>query len=307
MALAVRGVAEADHVRPAGPVGGVQARLARHVGELAVGAARDPHVVHQVFAEDAARIAEAILRRIEQDARRLERLRAQHHGLGADLARLARDAIHVGDAARLVSRLVHQHLVDHGVRDVRAVAGLERVGDGGEGGVEIGMRDAAALAGAAVVAGRASVDRLGEVGQPAHRQGAAELRLDRAADFVLDAGERHRRLELAVGQLRVVLDHAGDADIVLDQLVVGDEVLVVERPVGAGAVEGITLQILLREAVAVAAPDVGAPAGDAHAALPRKRLALLRWCTARRCRCRTSFRCTRCRRSSPSARAACAG
>ena len=62
-------------------------------------------------------------------------------------------AIDVGDAARLVGRLVHQHLVDHRVRDVRALAGLERVGDGGEGGVEVRVRDAAALARAAVVAG----------------------------------------------------------------------------------------------------------------------------------------------------------
>jgi hypothetical protein len=80
-----------------GPPAGarVEARLARHVGELAGGAARDPHVIHQVFAEHAARVAEATRRRVEQDARRLERLRAQHHGLGADLARLARDAIDV--------------------------------------------------------------------------------------------------------------------------------------------------------------------------------------------------------------------
>ena len=110
-------------------------------------------MVHQVVAEHAARIAEAVRRRVQQDARRLERLRAQHHGLGADLARLARDAIDVGDAARLVGRLVHQHLIDHGVRDVRALAGLERVGDGRERGVEVRVRDAAALARAAVVAG----------------------------------------------------------------------------------------------------------------------------------------------------------
>src|SRR4029077_10362118 len=58
-------------------------------------------------------------------------------------------------------------------------------------------------------------------------------------------------------------------------LVVRNEVLVVERPVGAGAIEGVALQILLRIPVTVSAPDVGAPAGDAHAALPRKRLARL--------------------------------
>src|SRR3954470_10549163 len=107
------------------------------------------------------------------------------------------------------------------------------------------MRNAAALARAAVVTGRAPVYGLGDVGDPTDREGAAELRFDCAANSLLDAAERHSRMKLAVGQLRVVLDHAGDADIVLDQLVVRNEIFVVERPVSPGAIERIALQVLL--------------------------------------------------------------
>jgi hypothetical protein len=59
--------------------------------------------------------------------------------------------------------------VDHGVRDERAVAGGEGIGDSGEDRVELRMRYVAAFAGTAKVARAAPVERLGEI------RGAADV------------------------------------------------------------------------------------------------------------------------------------
>ena len=73
---------------------------------------------------------------------------------------------------------------------------LQRVGDRGERRVEIGVRDAPAFAGAAVVARLPAVDRLGEVGRAADRDGAAELLLHARPQPRLAARHRHRRAEI---------------------------------------------------------------------------------------------------------------
>ena len=262
---------------PFGRRGPLASGLPGRSGNSPLRAAGHPQVIHQVVAEDAARVRQAVgvarRRRVEQDAGGLERLGAQHDGLRVDLANLTGHAVDVDHPARLVGLVVHQHLVDHRVRDVRGASRLDRVGDGGECGVEVRVRLAAALARAAEVTGGAAVDRLRQVGDAADRQRASELRLDRVARVLLGAGERHRRQEAAVGELRQVLGQTRDADVVLDEIVVGLEVLVVERPVDAVAVERGALHVLLAEAIALAAPHVGAPAGDAHAALPREGLA----------------------------------
>ena len=199
---------------PFGRLRAVERRLLLEPGELAGGAARHPQVVHQVVAEGAARVAEAarVLRvlRVEQDAGRLERLRREHHGAAADLPRLARDAVDVEQPRRAVRARVRQHLVDHRVRHVRAVAAGERVGHGRERRVEVGVGDAAPVARPAVVAGRAPVERAGDVGHAPDRHGPAELALDALAQPLLAALEGHRRVEAAVGQLVEALGEARD-------------------------------------------------------------------------------------------------
>ncbi len=202
----------------------------------------------------------------------LERLRAEQHRARLDFLHLARHAVDVHHAGRLVRRRVGEDLVDHRVGDERGVARLERVGDRGEGRVEIRVRRAALLARPAVVTGRPAVDRLGDVGRAAERDRPSQLLLDPRAQLHLGAAHGHGGMELAVGQLRNVLRLAGDADVVLDQLVVRDQILVAERPVLAVAVEGLALQVLLAEPIALAAPDVGASADHARAALPAERL-----------------------------------
>jgi len=62
--------------------------------------------------------------------------------------------------------------------------------------------------------------------------------------------------------------HAGDADVFFDDVVVGGDVCVADGPVFAVAVVRGGFEILIAEAEADAAPDVGAAAGDAEAAHP---------------------------------------
>src|SRR6267143_7187773 len=120
------------------------------------------------MAEDAAGIGEAIrmLRRggIEQDADRFLSLRAENDRARVDFACLARVAVDVEYAAGAVAVRVHENVVDHGIRNKRAVSGVEGVGDGGERGIEIGVRHASALARSAEMAWAAAVDGLGEIG-----------------------------------------------------------------------------------------------------------------------------------------------
>ena len=81
-------------------------------------------------------------------------------------------------------------------------------------------------------------------------------------------------MEAAVRQLGDVLGLSRNADVVLDQVVVRNEILVADRPVLAVAVERLAVQILFAQPVALAAPDVGASADDARAALPAERLVI---------------------------------
>jgi hypothetical protein len=64
---------------------------------------------------------------------------------------------------------------------------------------KVGMRDAAVLAGAAIVAGRAAVELLRQNRGAADGDGPAKLRLDTALEIPLAAIHRHRRLHDAVG------------------------------------------------------------------------------------------------------------
>ncbi len=99
----------------------------------------------------------------------------------------------------------------------------------------------------------------------------AERLLCRGTQHFLRTTHRHRRQELAVGQLRHVFGLSADAHIPLDQVVVRHQIVVPERPVGAGAVERVTLQILLAESITLPAPDVGAATHHPRAALPTER------------------------------------
>ena len=238
-------------------------------------AAAAADVRSEVMAKHAAGIGEAIriLGRggIEQDADRFLRLGAENDGARVDFARLAGVAVDVENAAGAVAVRLHEDSVDHGIRNKRAVSGVEGVGDGGEGGIEIGVRHASALAGSAEMAWATAVDGLGEIGGARGHDGATELFLDAIAEESFLAGERNGRLELAVGEMLEAFGAAGDANVFLDEIVIRFDVFVAKRPVFAVTIERGGFEIPIAEAQADAAPDVGASTRHAQAAHPVKR------------------------------------
>lgn len=159
-------IAEAGDVNADGLVGARGGFLVAELGEFAFAAAA-ANVGGEVVAECAAGIGEAVgmfaRAGVEEDARRFLGLRAKDDGAGGELVGFFRDAIDVEEAASAIGGGVHQDFVDHRVGDEFALAGLKRIRNGGEGRIEIGMGDAAAFTGAAVVARAAAVDGLGEI------------------------------------------------------------------------------------------------------------------------------------------------
>ena len=240
------------------------------------GGARVGEVHHQELAEQAARVAKSAgvlpRRRVEEDAHRLEHLRADDHGTRPQLVDLPGGAVDVADARRAVALGIHQHLVDHRVGNQRGLARLHRIGDGGERRVEIRVRHAPALAWTTVVAACASVDRGREVGRAADRHQPVEARLHAIAQRALGARHRHRRQVHAVGQHRESLGLARDADVALHDLVVRRQVRVPDRPVHADPVVRRRLEVQIAEAVALTPPHVGAPAHQSRPPHPRERL-----------------------------------
>src|SRR5207244_4423958 len=142
-----------------------------------------------------------------------------------------------------------------------------------EGGVEVGVDGASALAGAAVVTGSAVALRPREDGDPSRRHRPAQAGLDTLAQPRLRAGQGHGREVPAVRKLLEPLGEAGDADVVLDEVVVRLEVLVPERPILADAVVEGGLEVGVAEPVALPAPHVRAAARHAQASQPREGLA----------------------------------
>ena len=105
------------------------------------------------------------------------------------------------------------------------------------------------------------------------RRDAATARLFRAAtEQVLAAGERHRRHEFAVGQMRNVILITADADEIFGLVVVRLDVFVADRPVVAEAVVAGGFEIKVAHAPREATP-VQALAADDAGAHPHKRLA----------------------------------
>ena len=203
--------------------------------------------------------------RVEQDPHRLLGLRAERDDAPEDLLRLPRLTIDVEDAARAASGRIDENLVGHRAGDQRAAARRHRVGHRRERGAEVRVGHAAVLARAAVVARLPPVERPGQIRRATLRERATELLLEARPEGGLGAGERHRRLEAAVGQFREALGQPVDADVVLDQIVVRRDIGVADRPVYAGAVVGGRLEVDVAEPQAGATPDVRAPAHQPRA------------------------------------------
>ncbi len=209
--------------------------------------------------------------RIEENADGLEGLRAQDHGAAVNLLGLARVAIDVEHALGAVAVCIHQHLVAHGVVNVRQVPRLERISNGGKSGVEVGVRHAATIARATVVAGSAAIDGPGEVRGACGRNQPAELFFHAVAQLRLRAGQAHIGLKLPIRQVLPTFGAAGHTDVLFHTVVIRSQILITQRPVFAVTIEGGSFQIEVTQAKAHTAPDIRAAAGNAQSALPAKR------------------------------------
>src|SRR4029079_14902342 len=91
---------------------------------------------------------------------------------------------------------------------------------------------------------------------------APECFLETCAERDLRARHRHRRLGPSVRQAGQAFGHALHADVLLDQVVIGLEIGVTERPVDAGAIVRRRLELEVTDAKRLAAPDVRPSAYD---------------------------------------------
>src|SRR5216684_970154 len=186
---------------------------------------------------------------------------------------MARQDVEEEHAGRAAALLVVHHAVHDAVRSQREpprrAGRRERDADA----VEVRMRDAAALAGPAVMTRRAAAMRCGEDGDPADRDDplAPEPLGDAVPDILLGAVQGHGRQELAVRELRQAERFARDPDELLHVVVPRRDVGVADRPVDAEAVPRIRLEVQVAPAVHLPAPHDGLTAHLA-AADPVERL-----------------------------------
>src|SRR5213080_2786213 len=256
-------IAEPGDVDPVGPVS-----VDRAVFYARDHAPRAPahRMIHQVLAQLAARVGEpgreARGLRVQEDAGGLERRSAQEDDACAELERLARLRVDDADAGGAVALAVVDHTVHDAVRP-----------QGEADAVEVRMRDAATLAGPAVMARRAAAMRRGEDRDPADRHDplGGEPLGDAVPDHLLGAVQRHRRQELPVGQLRQSQPLAAHPDEPFHVVVPRRDVGVADRPVHAEAVPRVGLEIEIAPAVYLPAPHDGL-AADLAATDPVKRL-----------------------------------
>src|SRR6266705_5553465 len=134
------------------------------------------------------------------------------------------------------------------------------------------MGQAAPFAGTAEVARPTTVQRLGQICHTRGHDHAPELFTHALAEEGLLAGERNRRLELTVGKKVDALRAPRNANVFFDKIVVRLDIFVSERPIFPIAVVRSRLEIPIAVAQAEAAPNVGPPAGNAHATHPKERL-----------------------------------
>src|SRR5215831_2269671 len=171
-------VSKANYVNPVGTMRAIQACFSGQERKFPGGCVA-LNMVHQVMAQNSAGVSKPVRKlpvgRVEQDAHRLKRLRAQDYDSSVYFPGLSRVSINVQDSLGSSSVHVYQHLVDHGVRDVGAVARLECVRHSGESRIEVGVAHTAAFAGSAIVASHSAIDRFRDVSRAPKRYSPTQL------------------------------------------------------------------------------------------------------------------------------------
>ncbi len=162
------------------------------------------------------------------------------------------------------------------MRPQRHVAGLLRCRQRARVAAEVGAERTTAnalIAALTHAALRAVRQRRGHVRDAPDREAASELLFHRLLEMQLDAIELHRRLKLAVGELRQAFRLAAHADERLHVVVPGRDIRVADRPIDAMPVLRIRREIDVAPPIALARPHERAPA-DVIAAHPIEALDL---------------------------------
>src|SRR5262249_41848938 len=118
-----------------------------------------------------------------------------------------------------------------------AVARSKCIGHRRESGIEIGVSDAATLARTTIMARRPAVDRTREIGAARRSQGAAQPGFHPVAKLYFRASQTYGGQELGIRQVLQTLSLAADTYVLLNEIVIGLQVLVAERPVVSIAVK----------------------------------------------------------------------
>ena len=154
-------------------------------------------------------------------------------------------AVQIAHARRAI--LVRdEHLADDAVVEHRDLSAFLGRGDVDVGRVVLRDHVTSGHAVAAEVARRPRIGRNGER-RLAHVDQVRAERSRRTLQDLVAALQRDRRQEHAVGQILETVPIAAQTDFPLDRLVVRGDVLVVDRPVFAGAFERAALEVALAE------------------------------------------------------------
>ena len=209
--------------------------------------------------------------RVQQQARRLAGAGRQDHHLRLHLLLLAGGGVHVGDGGGQAF-VVRQDLARHGAGQDLQPSRLQGRRQQHRRGREVRGRRAAAPALAAVVAGRAAIERPGQDRHP--RRYARDLEpVAGLLDQPLVGARGGRRLEDAVGLVLQPFVAAEQADHLVELVVVRLDVVVGDGPVVAQPIAAAALEVPGAEAQGDAAPVVRAP--SEHARPPPEELLAL--------------------------------
>ena len=230
--------------------------------------------IGQVAADGAAGVRQAVGKsrgsRIQEQARRFAGARGQHHDTRANLMFLPGGRVDVGHAGRETVS-ARRHLACHGAGDQCQPAGSQGRREQDRRRREVGRGAASAAALATIVAGGASVERLGQNRDPGRDARNAEP-IAGLLHQQLVASWPRRRLEDAVGFVRQALLGSVQADETIQLVVVGLQLVVGDWPVVAEAVEApapeVVRTVAERDAAPVVRPSAEHPRAEPVESLP---------------------------------------
>ena len=151
-----------------------------------------------------------------------------------------------------------------GIHDQVAIARLKSRLERRGGAVVVRMRHAALLARAAIVAGMATVVRLGKDRAATDGCDPSHAGAQPIAKELFAAAKRHRRHEDAVRELVKAFGDATEPDVAFDLFVVRNQVGVLDPPVLAIAIAIGAAEVDVAHTIRLAAPRQGASAKHAH-------------------------------------------